>query len=181
MCIRDSLRHVQGPRPGHAGGGVGPRGKVGRPLRRLAPSGLTVNAHRQLGPAPSFTRAMCAYSRSTRVEIHHLTGGERYGASVRRRWRRGKNPVLILLGLGVLWAAVRGPQVVRHRHRLGRPVVALVAAGRIDGRRLRSVRRAATSAPSNVGSARRRRRDLLLAMAGIAAVSYTHLTLPTKA
>ena len=115
---------------------------------------------------------MCAYSRSTRVEIHHLTGVERYGASVRHGWRRGKNPVLILLGLGVLWAAVLGPQVVRHRHRLGRPVVALVAAGRIDGRRLRSVRRAATSVPGNVGSARRRRRDLLLAMAGIAVFTF---------
>ena len=80
--------------------------------------------------------------------------------------------MLILLGLGVLWAAVLGPQVVRHRHRLGRPVVALVAAGRIDGRRFRSVRRAATSVPDNVGSARRRRRDLLLAMAGIAVFTF---------
>ena len=80
--------------------------------------------------------------------------------------------MLILLGLGVLWAAVLGPQVIRHRHRLGRPVVALVAAGRIDGRRLRSVRRAATSVPGNVGSARRRRRDLLLAMAGIAVFTF---------
>ena len=80
--------------------------------------------------------------------------------------------MLILLGLGVLWAAVLGPQVVRHRHRLGRPVVALVAAGRIDGHRIRSVRRAATSVPGNVGSARRRRRDLLLAMAGIAVFTF---------
>ena len=80
--------------------------------------------------------------------------------------------MLILLGLGVLWAAVLGPQVVRHRHRLGRPVVALVAAGRIAGRRLRSVRRAATSVPGNVGAARRRRRDLLLAMAGIAVFTF---------
>ena len=80
--------------------------------------------------------------------------------------------MLILLGLGVLWAAVLGPQVIRHRHRLGRPVVALVAAGRIDGRRLWSVRRAATSVPGNVGSARRRRRDLLLAMAGIAVFTF---------
>ncbi|MEC9449328.1 MAG: hypothetical protein VX857_03255, partial [Actinomycetota bacterium] len=66
--------------------------------------------------------------------------------------------MLILLGLGVLWAAVLGPPFIRHRHRLRRPVLALVAAGRIDGRRLRSVRRAATSMPGNVGSARRRRR-----------------------
>ena len=80
--------------------------------------------------------------------------------------------MLILLGLGVLWAAVLGPQVIRHRHHLRRPVVALVAAGRIDGRRLRSVRRAATSMPGNVGSARRRRRDLLLAMAGVAAFTF---------
>ena len=38
--------------------------------------------------------------------------------------------MLILLGLGVLWAAVLGPPFIRHRHRLRRPVLALVAAGR---------------------------------------------------
>jgi len=52
------------------------------------------------------------YSRSARVEIHHLPRVERYGAPVRHGWQRGNNPVLILLGLGVLWAAVLGPQVI---------------------------------------------------------------------
>jgi hypothetical protein len=81
--------------------------------------------------------------------------------------------VLILLGLGVLWMAVLLPPIVRHRNALSRPVLTLVAAGRGSVRfnptRLRS---AAAAVPGDVGSARRRRRDLLMALSGIAAFTF---------
>ena len=84
--------------------------------------------------------------------------------------------MLILLGLGVLWMAVLLPPIIRHRNALGRPALTLVAAGRGSGRfdptRLRSVGVAAAAVPVGVGSARRRRRDLLVALGGMAAFTF---------
>jgi len=93
-------------------------------------------------------------------------------------------PVLIILGLGVLWAAVLLPPVIRNRDVLARPLVAVASVGRMSGRstdrrplasrggnrsrRLMAIRSAATSMPGDVGSARRRRRDLLSALCGMA-------------
>lgn len=84
--------------------------------------------------------------------------------------------MLILLGLGILWAAVLLPPIVRNRDVLTRPLVAVASMGRpvsvIHSRRLRAFRSAATSVPGDVGSARRRRRDLLLALGGVASFTF---------
>jgi len=84
--------------------------------------------------------------------------------------------VLILLGLGVLWMAVLLPPIIRHRNALARPVLTLVAAGRgsvrFDPTRLRSAGAAVAAVPVGVGSARRRRRDLLIALGGMAAFTF---------
>jgi hypothetical protein len=84
--------------------------------------------------------------------------------------------VLILLGLGVLWMAVLLPPIIRHRNVLARPVLTLVAAGRgsvrFDPTRLRSAGAAVAAVPVGVGSARRRRRDLLIALGGMAAFTF---------
>ena len=84
--------------------------------------------------------------------------------------------MLILLGLGVLWMAVLLPPIIRHRNVLARPVLTLVAAGRgsvrFDPTRLRSAGAAVAAVPVGVGSARRRRRDLLIALGGMAAFTF---------
>jgi hypothetical protein len=101
--------------------------------------------------------------------------------------------MLILLGLGILWAAVLLPPVIRNRDVLTRPLAAVASVGRSTGRpmvgasmtgirsrrlrafrsrRLRAFRLAATSVPDDVGSARRRRRDLLLTLGGVAAFTF---------
>jgi hypothetical protein len=84
--------------------------------------------------------------------------------------------VLILLGLGVLWMAVLLPPIIRHRNALARPVLTLVAAGRgfvrFDPTRLRSAGAAVAAVPVGVGSARRRRRDLLIVLGGMAAFTF---------
>ena len=84
--------------------------------------------------------------------------------------------MLILMGLGVLWMAVLLPPIIRHRSALAGPVLTLVAAGRgsarFDPTRLRSAGAAAAAVPSGVGSARRRRRDLLIALGGMAAFTF---------
>ena len=102
----------------------------------------------------------------------------------RRADRDEATPVLIILGLGVLWAAVLLPPVIRNRDVLARPLVAVASINRIAGRgddrgprrssvavrsrRLGAIRSAATSIPGDVGSARRRRRDLMCILAGMA-------------
>ncbi len=101
--------------------------------------------------------------------------------------------MLILLGLAVLWAVVLGPSVVRNRDVLLRPMAALggtlgasvgrgvLGAGRsprrtgsrrTGPRRLRVVGTAATSIPTDARSARRRRRDLLATLAGLAVFTF---------
>ena len=84
--------------------------------------------------------------------------------------------MLILLGLGVLWMAVLLPPIIRHRNVLARPVLTLVAARRgsvrFDPTRLRSAGAAVAAVPVGVGSARRRRRDLLIALGGMAAFTF---------
>ena len=92
--------------------------------------------------------------------------------------------MLIILGLAVLWAAVLLPPVIRNRDVLARPLVAVASINRMAGRgadrgprrssvavrsrRLGAIRSAATSIPGDVGSARRRRRDLMCMLAGMA-------------
>lgn len=101
---------------------------------------------------------------------------------------RGERPVLILIGLAVLWAAVLGPTVVRNRDVLLRPMAAIgstvgttmgrsvLGAGRTLGRsgprHLRAVKSSATSIPTDAGAARRRRRDLLATLAGLAVFTF---------
>ena len=101
----------------------------------------------------------------------------------RRADRDEATPVLIILGLGVLWAAVLLPPVIRNRDVLARPLVAVASINRMAGRgadrgpgrsavavrsrRFRAIRSAATSMPGDVGSARRRRRDLMCILAGM--------------
>ena len=101
----------------------------------------------------------------------------------RRADRDEGTPVLIILGLGVLWAAVLLPPVIRNRDVLARPLVAVASINRMAGRgadrgpgrfsvavrsrRFRAIRSAATSMPGDVGSARRRRRDLMCILAGM--------------
>ncbi len=84
--------------------------------------------------------------------------------------------MLILLGWGVRWMAVLLPPIIRHRNALARPVLTLVAAGRgsvrFDPTRLRSAGAAVAAVPVGVGSARRRRRDLLIALGGMAAFTF---------
>jgi len=82
--------------------------------------------------------------------------------------------VLILVGLGVLWAAVLLPPMIRRSTRAAspRPIAGLSAASRLDAQGLRSIQRVATSVPGDPGSARRRRRDVLLALAGMAAFTF---------
>ncbi len=91
--------------------------------------------------------------------------------------------MLIILGLGVLWAAVLLPPVIRNRDVLARPLVAVASINRMAGRRaarglgrslvavrsprLGAIRSAATSMPADVGSARRRRRDLMCMLVGM--------------
>ncbi len=109
--------------------------------------------------------------------------------------------MLILLGLGILWAAVLAPTVIHNRDVLVRPLAAVASVGRsatrsagrsatlsagrstggprvgaslagVRSRRLRNLRSAATSVPDDVGAARRRRRDLLLTLGGVAAFTF---------
>jgi len=136
------------------------------------------------------------------VIIHHFPTNPHYvpdlstGSSEDREggWHergdqgRGERPVLILLGLAVLWAAVLGPSVVRNRDVLLRPMSTLGATvgstmgrsvlgagrslGRSGPRHLRAVRSTATSIPTDAGSARRRRRDLLATLAGLSVFTF---------
>lgn len=84
--------------------------------------------------------------------------------------------MLILFGLAILWAAVLVPPLVRNRDILLRPAAAVAGATKPLGRsvphRLKKAGFAATSVPSNVGSARRRRRDLLLILTGLAVFTF---------
>ena len=82
--------------------------------------------------------------------------------------------MLILLGLGVLWTALLLPPVIRRtRRRVSpRPIAALSASTRLDAHGLRVIQRAATSVPGDPGSARRRRRDVLFTLAGVAGFTF---------
>jgi len=131
-------------------------------------------------------------SRAERADIHHLAGKPYYVRSLstgaradRRVDPNEESSMLILLGLGILWAAVLLPPVIRNRDVLTRPLAAVASVGRSTGspmvgasmtgirsRRLRALRLATTSVPGDVGSARRRRRDLLLTFGGVAAFTF---------
>ncbi len=96
--------------------------------------------------------------------------------------------MLIILGLAVLWAAVLLPPVIRNRDVLARPLVAVASMNRMAGRRaergpdrslavarsrrLGAIRSAATSILGDVGSARRRRRDLMSMLVGMAVFTF---------
>ena len=82
--------------------------------------------------------------------------------------------MLILLGLGVLWTALLLPPVIRRTRRSSspRPIAALSASSRLDAHGLRLVQHSVTSVPGDSGSARRRRRDVLLALGGVAGFTF---------
>ena len=73
------------------------------------------------------------------------------------------------MGLGVLWAAVLVPPLLRREPSAMRPVGTLSAMGRFDATGLRALRQQAGALPSGPSAARRRRRDVLIALGGIAA------------
>ena len=81
--------------------------------------------------------------------------------------------MLILVGLGVLWAVVLLPPLVRRSGAppVARPGRALVAVGGRAPSRHRGLPQAASSVPSSARDARRRRRDVLLALGGIATLT----------
>ena len=76
--------------------------------------------------------------------------------------------MLILLGLGVLWAAVLVPPLLRREGPAMRPVGSLSVMSRFDANGLRSLQQSARAVPSGASAARRRRRDVLIALAGLA-------------
>ena len=82
--------------------------------------------------------------------------------------------MLILLGLAVLWTALLLPPIIRRTRRPAspRPIAALSASSRLDARGLRVIQRAAVSVPGDPGSARRRRRDVFFALAGVAVFTF---------
>ena len=84
--------------------------------------------------------------------------------------------MLILLGLALLWAAVLVPPLIRNRDVLLRPVVAFAGVGRSLGRsgpqHLRAAHMTATSIPADPQSARRRRRDLMATLVGLATFTF---------
>lgn len=155
-------------------------------------------------PPGIFSRPAREYSRAERVDIHHLAGKPYYVPSLSTGVRADRrvdpneaSSMLILLGLGILWAAVLLPPVIRNRDVLTRPLAAVASVGRsasrvtvgsaarsagrprvgaslsgVRSRRLRAFRSAATSVPDDVGSARRRRRDLLLTLGGVAIFTF---------
>ncbi|MBM16752.1 MAG: hypothetical protein CL516_03705 [Actinobacteria bacterium] len=105
------------------------------------------------------------------MEIHHLKGVGLYGGATRQpQWIGGEGNliVLILLGLGVLWAAVLVPPLLRREGPAMRPVGSLSAVARFDANGLRSLHQSAKAVPSGASAARRRRRDVLVALAGVA-------------
>lgn len=119
---------------------------------------------------------------------HYVPSLSTWERADRRADRDEGRPLLIILGLGVLWAAVLLPPVIRNRDVLARPLVAVASINRMAGRganrgpgrspavvrsrRLGAIRSAATSMPGDVGSARRRRRDLMCMLAGMAVFTF---------
>ncbi|CAI8319093.1 MAG: Uncharacterised protein [Acidimicrobiales bacterium AG-410-I20] len=76
--------------------------------------------------------------------------------------------MLILLGLAVLWAAVLLPPILRRntRRTVLRPPLALAGAHQTSG--WQAIQKAAKEIPNSAQAAKRRRRDVLLALIGIA-------------
>ena len=76
--------------------------------------------------------------------------------------------MLIILGLGILWAAVLLPPLLRR----DAPVVGsagnLAVIGRPDAHTLRALQQAAAAVPGDALAARHRRRDVLIALGGVA-------------
>ncbi|MBT4009167.1 MAG: hypothetical protein HN567_04425 [Actinobacteria bacterium] len=82
--------------------------------------------------------------------------------------------MLILLGLGVLWAAVLLPPLVR-RSGAGsstRPLIALPSVGALNPSGFHALKRTAAEAPNSARAARRRRRDVLIALGGVAVMTF---------
>ena len=77
--------------------------------------------------------------------------------------------MLILLGLGVLWAAVLVPPMLRSRVSAAGPSpVASNGSAQLDIYHPRGLDRVTSSPPRSVHAARRRRRDVLLVLVGVA-------------
>ena len=76
--------------------------------------------------------------------------------------------MLILLGLAVLWAAVLLPPILRRNTRRAvlRPPLSL--AGSHHANSWQAIQKAAKEIPNSAQAAKRRRRDVLLALIGIA-------------
>ena len=75
--------------------------------------------------------------------------------------------MLILLGLGVLWAAVLVPPLLRSRVAAAGPsLVGNNGSGQLDVYHPQALHRATSLPPRSVHAARRRRRDVLLILVG---------------
>ena len=79
--------------------------------------------------------------------------------------------MLILLGLAVLWAAVLLPPILRRNTQ--RPVLRppLTVAGTHHTNAWQAVQKAAKEIPNSARAAKRRRRDVLIALIGIAVMT----------
>ena len=84
--------------------------------------------------------------------------------------------MLILLGLGLLWAAVLVPPMFRSRTvgsgLTGPSVSAEGATGNLDIYHTKSAVRLTSLPPRSAPAARRRRRDVLLALGGVAIFTF---------
>ena len=84
--------------------------------------------------------------------------------------------MLILLGLGLLWAAVLVPPMVRSRTAggglTGPSVSAQNGTGQLDIYHTRSAVQVTSSPPRTALAARRRRRDITLILAGFAVFTF---------
>lgn len=80
--------------------------------------------------------------------------------------------MLILLGLAVLWAAVLLPPILRRNTRrpVLRPPLTVAGAHHIIG--WQAVQKAAKEIPNSARAAKRRRRDVLIALIGIAVMTF---------
>tara|TARA_B100000029_G_scaffold112735_1_gene104902 strand:+ start:842 stop:1267 length:426 start_codon:yes stop_codon:yes gene_type:complete len=78
--------------------------------------------------------------------------------------------MLILIGLGALWAAVLVPPIVRNKISSNSSAPAI--ANHLDVYQVPSMKGQGISLPQSVSAARRRRRDVAIALVGIAIFTF---------
>tara|TARA_B110000438_G_C15496155_1_gene513600 strand:- start:125 stop:550 length:426 start_codon:yes stop_codon:yes gene_type:complete len=78
--------------------------------------------------------------------------------------------MLILLGLGALWAAVLLPPMIRNRISTSGTMPS--AANHLDVYQVPSMKESNISVPKNSSAARRRRRDVLIALCGFSTFTF---------